>query len=167
MTNAALGMKGSNYYIYTGGPNIPGTGTTDDIYDYHAPIGAFGEVRETYESVKAFGDFIRSHEWLQTSARTAAVQLGFVWKDTRLREYAPEPETSCTLSGKRAWELTKFDMLMAMMSGCMPPAVVPISGEPDTGKHLQFPLDNQECDLSALIFLRLPFQSRDIICQYI
>lgn len=131
MTNAALGMKGSNYYIYTGGPNFPGTGTTGDIYDYHAPVGAFGEVRESYQSIKAFGEFMQNHAWLQNTMRTARVQLGFAWEDTRLRDYQPEPEEKSALSGRQAWRLTSFDMLMAMMSGCMPPTLVPISGELD------------------------------------
>ena len=134
MTNAALGMKGSNYYIFTGGPNIPGTGTTDDIYDYHAPVGAFGEVRDTYRSVKAFGEFMQKHAWLQRTVRTTRVQLGFAWKDTRLWDCQPEEASS--MSGKRAWQITSFDLLAAMMSGCMPPVVVPVSGELDEDKPL-------------------------------
>ena len=41
-------MKGVNYYIYTGGPNVPGTGSTTDLYDYGAPVSAFGECRPLY-----------------------------------------------------------------------------------------------------------------------
>lgn len=136
MTNAALGMKGSNYYIFTGGPNIPGTGTTDDIYDYHAPVGAFGEVRETYRSVKDFGQFMQKHAWLQKTVRSTRVQVGFEWKDTRLWEYQPKAEGPRALSGVRAWELASFDMLMALMSGCMPPVLTPLSGELDVSKPL-------------------------------
>ena len=55
LTNLALGMKGSNYYIYTGGPNAPGTGVTADVYDYGASVGPFGEVRPLYQVQKDFG----------------------------------------------------------------------------------------------------------------
>ena len=136
MTNAAMGMKGSNYYIFTGGPNIPGTGTTGDIYDYHAPIGAFGEIRESYQSVKAFGAFMQQRGWLQTAMRSTQVQLGFDWKDTRLWDYQPVSEGPDAITGAEAWRRTSFDLLMAMMSGSMPPAVVPISGELDVAKPL-------------------------------
>lgn len=54
LANAALGMQGWNYYIWTGGPNVPNTGSTTDIYDYGAPVGAFGEVRPMYYAQKAF-----------------------------------------------------------------------------------------------------------------
>lgn len=136
MTNAALGMKGSNYYIFTGGPNLPGTGTTDDIYDYHAPIGAFGEVRESYQSVKTFGLFMQKHGWLQTAMRSAQIQLGFDWEDIRLRNYQPEPDGEGTISGIQSWRLTCFDMLMATMSGCIPPTMVPLDSEFDLNKPL-------------------------------
>jgi beta-galactosidase len=64
MTNLALGMKGSNYYIYTGGPNAPGTGVTADVYDYGASIGPFGEVRPLYQVQKDFGQLVTDHPWL-------------------------------------------------------------------------------------------------------
>lgn len=64
LTNVAMGMKGNNFYIYTGGPNVPGTGTTTDLYDYGAPIGADGDVRPLYQSIKDVGLFLRGHAWL-------------------------------------------------------------------------------------------------------
>ena len=64
MTNLALGMKGSNYYIYTGGPNAPGTGVTADVYDYGASIGPFGEIRPLYQVQKDFGHLVAERPWL-------------------------------------------------------------------------------------------------------
>lgn len=49
MANLALGLKGVNYYVYTGGPNFPNTGTTCDIYDYNAHVHADGSLNETYD----------------------------------------------------------------------------------------------------------------------
>lgn len=64
MTNLALGMKGHNYYIFTGGKNPPGMGATGEIYDYGAPIGAQGEKRALYRAVKKFGLFLQERPWL-------------------------------------------------------------------------------------------------------
>ena len=58
------GLKGVNYYVYTGGPNFPDTGTTCDIYDYNAHVHADGSLNETYESLKTFGKFMESHAWI-------------------------------------------------------------------------------------------------------
>ncbi len=52
--NAAFGMQGLNYYIFTGGPNPPNSGTTTDVYDFQAPIAANGEIRELYHVQKKF-----------------------------------------------------------------------------------------------------------------
>jgi beta-galactosidase len=59
----ALGMKGSNFYIFTGGVNPPGAGITSDIYDYSAPIGPFGEIRPLYDVQKEIGTFLTERPW--------------------------------------------------------------------------------------------------------
>ncbi len=69
LANVALGMKGSNFYIFTGGPNIPGTGATADIYDYGAAIGADGEVRPLYGVQKQVGQFLKRRPWLAAAER--------------------------------------------------------------------------------------------------
>lgn len=85
MTNTAFGMKGMNYYIYTGGPNFGDTGGSCDIYDYHAFVSADGKINDTYKALKAFGDFMNENPWLQRSERVASVQIGFDWKQMRQR----------------------------------------------------------------------------------
>ena len=79
MANLAAGMKGINYYVFTGGPNPPGLGNTVDVYDYNAPVAADGSVRPTYESVKAFGEFVHAHPQLLEAERLSSVRLGFEW----------------------------------------------------------------------------------------
>ena len=54
MTNLAVGMRGVNYYVYTGGPNFPGSGDTCDIYDYNALIHADGTLNDTFEAMREF-----------------------------------------------------------------------------------------------------------------
>lgn len=98
LTNVAFGMKGSNYYIYTGGPNLPGTGTTSDIYDYGAPVGPFGEIRPTYEAIKEFGLFMKARPWLAESHREYDCRFALdfeylrasnYWQDNKLFELSP------------------------------------------------------------------------------
>jgi len=69
LTNVALGMKGSNFYIFTGGPNVPGTGSTADVYDYGAAIGPFGDVRPLYQAQKQVGLFLKHRPWLAAAER--------------------------------------------------------------------------------------------------
>jgi len=71
LANVALGMKGCNFYIFTGGPNIPGTGSTADVYDYGAAIGPFGEVRPLYQAQKQVGLFLKRRPWLAAAERVA------------------------------------------------------------------------------------------------
>lgn len=87
LTNVALGMKGHNYYIFTGGPNVKGTGTTSDIYDFGAPIGAAGEIRPTYKAVKDFGLFLKDNEWLVEAERENDLQIAMPWEYTRAQNY--------------------------------------------------------------------------------
>ena len=58
-------MKGNNYYIFTGGPNPPDAGTTTDVYDYGAPIGAKNEMRPLYDVQKELGKFLEKSSWLE------------------------------------------------------------------------------------------------------
>jgi beta-galactosidase len=69
LTNLALGAKGINYYIFSGGPNPPGAGGTSDIYDYSAPIGALGEIRPLYAVQKELGNFLADRPWFSRLKR--------------------------------------------------------------------------------------------------
>ena len=79
MSNLAAGLKGINYYVFTGGPNFPGTGSMADIYDYSAPVHADGTLNETYESLRTFGAFVKSHPELLEATRETSVQIGLEW----------------------------------------------------------------------------------------
>lgn len=79
MTHVALGMKGSNYYVFAGGPNYANTGANTEIYDYHAPVSADGRVRPIYYAQKERNDFSNENSWLLTIPRSCDVQFGFDW----------------------------------------------------------------------------------------
>lgn len=120
MINAALGMKGLNYYIYTGGPNFPGTGTNGEMYDYHAPVSADGTLKPTYQALKAFGLFLRENAWMQCASRVTSVQLGFTWEDSRFHKYAP-PE--CVIAQQEAHHFREEHVLYALMMGRYAPGL--------------------------------------------
>jgi beta-galactosidase len=86
-TNLAFGMKGSNYYIFTGGPNPPGVGQNTDLYDYGASIGAHGEIRPLYEAQKTFGTWIQSHLGWLTADRRSDFRLGMDFEYSRSGQY--------------------------------------------------------------------------------
>ncbi|MBR0464555.1 MAG: hypothetical protein IJJ23_09310 [Clostridia bacterium] len=131
LTNAALGAKGVNIYIYTGGPNVPGTGETADIYDYNAIIRADGEINDTYAALCAFGDFTRNHAWMQRVSREASVQVGFEWNTLRCREY----------DGASAGvaEFIEKGILYALMCSDCAPEMKLLTGELDPGRPLIIP----------------------------
>lgn len=79
MTFVAYGMKGCNYYIFTGGPNFADTGSNTEIYDYHAPVSATGEIRPIYDVQKARNEFSLKQEWLLHAERCCDIQFGFYW----------------------------------------------------------------------------------------
>ncbi|MDR1640168.1 MAG: beta-galactosidase [Clostridiales bacterium] len=81
--NLAFGMKGVNYYVFTGGPNPHGIGGDGDMYDYCAPIGPAGEIRPTYEVLKSFGAFVKSNSWLAASSLESDYRLGLNWDHAR------------------------------------------------------------------------------------
>lgn len=82
-SNLAMGMKGANIYVYTGGPNVPGTGETCDIYDYNALIRADGRENPTFEAFRAMGAFAAQNGWMQRARLASSLQLGFEWDATR------------------------------------------------------------------------------------
>ena len=88
MTEVALGMKGSNYYIFTGGKNFLDTGNTADIYDYHAPVGYDNEIRPIYYAQKDRNEFSQNNTWMQQTERSYDVQIGFTWEQRRFSKYS-------------------------------------------------------------------------------
>jgi beta-galactosidase len=110
MTNTALGMKGANYYIFTGGPNPAGVSHQGDIYDYGASISAFGEIRPTYAAQKEYGQFLADHSWLAGAEREADFYIGLDWEQSRSRHYAEDSGESM-FSNTEAWSFVRKGIL--------------------------------------------------------
>ena len=136
MSHAALGMKGVNYYIYTGGPNFPNTGTTAEIYDYNAHVRADGSLNPTYESLKTFGHFMQSHGWMQRVKRRGSAVVGFEWNAARCdgRDYkgVPFTRTEC-------WRFLQDGIVYTMMCSEMSPELTSLDRELDLSRPLIVP----------------------------
>lgn len=83
----AAGMRGVNYYVFTGGRNFENTGAAADIYDYNAPISYDNQVRPTYYAIKQANEFLAQNTWLQSAPRYYDVQLGMTWPGEFLPQY--------------------------------------------------------------------------------
>lgn len=106
LTNTALGMKGSNYYIFTGGPNPDGLGANGDSYDYNASIGANGQIRPAYHVQKEWGQFLQEHSWLAAAWHESDFYLGLDWDQSRSEHYHNGAD-SRGLSSYDAWRFSR------------------------------------------------------------
>ena len=136
MTNLALGMKGLNYYVFTGGPNFGNTNPIIDIYDYNAPVHADGTLNDTYPALVAFGDFLRAHRYLMTSERVDSVQIGFEMDWMRSRGYSPDP---ARLSGNAAMDFSTRGLLYTLRGSRYSGAYVDLVKELDISRPLLIP----------------------------
>jgi len=119
-TNLAYGMKGSNYYIFTGGPNPQGAGSTTDIYDYGAPIGANGEVRPLYQVQKDFGLFLRDQAWLMEAEREFDCRLGLDFTMARADNYWKN-RGAFLFSSTEAWDFYRKGVLTTALCSSLSP----------------------------------------------
>lgn len=136
MTNLALGLKGVNYYVYTGGPNFSDTGDTADIYDYNAHVRADGSLNETYASLRTFGDFMKKNAWLQRARRVGAVQVGFDWNLLRGWDFDRTPQR---FGIRDAEKLMERGLLYALMCSDYAPELTLTTGKLDPSRPLILP----------------------------
>lgn len=120
LANVAFGMKGLNYYIYTGGPNPEGIGSNGDSYDYGAAIAADGTPRPAYAVLKAFGAFLTDNSWLAAAEAAGDFALGLDWEQSRCAGGSFAIRDG-GLSGDEAWTfLRKGLMISALCASYMP-----------------------------------------------
>ena len=87
MMHLGFGLKGSNYYIYTGGPNPMQFGLTSDDYGYNAAITSDGQIAPLYETEKKIGSFIKDNKWFYNSDRVNDCRIAYDLKISRASEY--------------------------------------------------------------------------------
>lgn len=122
LANVAMGMKGNNFYIYTGGPNVPGTGTTSDLYDYGAPVGANGEVRPLYQALKDVGLFLREQPWLAEAELEASCRFALDLEMLRTAEVWPGGGGLAVSAATAGDFLRKGPLTTAFCAGLAPTA---------------------------------------------
>lgn len=137
MTNVAVGLKGLNYYIFTGGPNVPDTGVTCDLYDYGAPVRADGSLhQDNYGALKQFGDFLKDNSWLQQAKRAASVQIGFEWNMLQCDEYDWKGQV---YGGAEAGQFIERGLLYTLFCSRYSGEMVLLTGDLDVSRPLIVP----------------------------
>ncbi len=137
-TNLALGMKGNNYYIFTGGPNPQGVGATTDLYDYGAAIGAKNEIRPLYDVQKEFGLYLKARPWLQEAEREFDCRFALNFEYPRSGQYWSAPG-DFLLSNSGAWEFFVKGALTSGFCASLSPALVDLAKD-DWTRDLASPL---------------------------
>lgn len=136
MANLALGIKGVNFYVYTGGPNFEGTGNTCDLYDYNAHIRADGTFNATYSALRSFGQFMQEHAWLQRAHRVTSAQIGFEWNTLRSESY---DYAHLPYSSSKARHFLERGLLYTMMCSACAPEMNLLTNALDTERPLIIP----------------------------
>jgi beta-galactosidase len=128
MANAALGMKGSNYYVFTGGPNAPGSGVTADVYDYGAAIGPFGEVRPLYQVQKDFGLFMAERPWLADAEREHDCRVALDFESVRADNYW-KARGPASFSPPEAYDFLRKGVLTTAFCASLSPALCDLGSD--------------------------------------
>ena len=122
LTNLALGMKGSNYYIFTGGPNAPGSGVTADVYDYGAAVGPFGDIRPLYQVQKDFGHMLAERPWLAEAEREFDCRVGLDFEYVRADNYW-KGRGDTLFGNSEAYDFLRRGILTTAMCASLSPAL--------------------------------------------
>lgn len=133
MMHTAFGIRGMNFYIFTGGPNFPGTADTCDVYDYCAPVGADGSVRTNYEELLQYSHFLCQNRWLAEAELVSSVQVG-IDPELLCNDAYDWPEAPVSTGTARQFLLR--GVLYTLFSSHLTPTVVDLRKPLDTSKPL-------------------------------
>jgi len=123
-TCLAMGMKGVNWYVFTGGPNPAGIGGDTDLYDYRAPVGPFGEVRPAYDMLKDFSQFVQKESWLMDAQMEYDYLLGLDWAHPRGKN-----DKTPGFGNPEAWNFLRKGMLLTGLCLNHVPKLVELGGD--------------------------------------
>lgn len=128
LTNLAMGMRGHNYYIFTGGPNPPHTGSSADIYDFSASIGPSGDIRPLYQSQKEFGHFILEHPSLIESTRAYDIRFALDYDYPRA-SHGWSQRGNHLFSDMEAWNFFRRGPLTTSFCASLSPELIDLRSE--------------------------------------
>jgi beta-galactosidase len=120
LANLAFGMKGLNYYIFTGGPNPPGAGVTTDLYDYGAPVGAKNEIRPLYNVQKDLAAFLQKNPWLSEARREFDCRFALDFENARSRHFW-KSAGNYGLTGDDSWSFLRKGVLTSTLCAGLSP----------------------------------------------
>ncbi len=128
MTNLAYGMKGVNYYIFAGGPNPPGAGTTSDLYDYGAAVdAATGERRPLWHAQRAFHGFMQREAWLADAATVADCRIALCGEYANAGRYAGKGQ-GLAFASSEAWDFMRKGMFLTASCAGLSPDFINLDG---------------------------------------
>ena len=122
-TCLAMGMKGVNWYVFTGGPNPPKVGGDGDLYDYCAAVGPFGEIRPSYNVLKNFSEFVNTENWLVDAEMDHNYLLGLDWAHPR----GKNDKIDSIFGNPEAWDLLRKGVIITGFSASYVPKVVDLA----------------------------------------
>jgi beta-galactosidase len=125
-THLAFGMKGLNYYIFTGGPNPLGYGVTTDVYDYGAPVSATGEIRPLYYVQKEFADFVTNHPWIVEAGRMYDCRIAIDPEYCRAQEWWKD-RGNCLVTGPDVQDFMMKGILSTALTASLSPRLIDLS----------------------------------------
>lgn len=128
LLNVALGMKGYNYYIFTGGVNRPNTGTTGELYDYGAALSPTGEIRPLYYAQQELAKFLEEHAWLAGAERVGDCRLGLVWEYSRAGRYGAGTE-GLPFPCEEAWTFMRKGAMMTAFCASASPILADLDSD--------------------------------------
>jgi beta-galactosidase len=128
LANIAYGMKGYNYYIFTGGFNPPGAGTTGEIYDYGAAVSPTGELRDLYKTQQYLAKFLSGNSWLAGAGQVADCQLGMSREYSRSLRYCGD-NNGMDFSNNDAWRFMRKGFMMTSFCSSFSPSLADISSD--------------------------------------
>ena len=122
MMHLGYGLKGSNYYIYTGGPNPLKYGLTSDDYGYNAAITSDGQIAPLYETEKKLGQFIKENPWYYNSERVKDCRIAYDLKISRSSEYW-KGKSGFLVTDPEVYTLSQKGMINTLFCGSYSPTL--------------------------------------------
>ena len=127
-TNLAMGMKGHNYYIFTGGPNPGKAGLSADVYDYNASVGADNEVRPLYAVQQELGRFVAAYPWLLEARREGDIRVGYDALHNQAMHYWKQ-HGELPFSPADGWDFFRKGLLVSAFCGGLSPVLCDLSSD--------------------------------------
>jgi beta-galactosidase len=128
LANIAYGMKGYNYYIFTGGVNPPDAGTTGEVYDYGAAVSPAGEVRPLYYAQQKVARFLTEHDWLAGAAQLADCRIGLLREYSRSGRYCGD-RNGIEFSSHEALEFARKGFLITSFCASLSPCLADVESD--------------------------------------